>query len=197
MDIARATDDDDDDGSNDARTRARDRVADETRAARVVVVDACAVGVARMRTARDAFESDVSERSGRLRVRRVTRARARLSRLATDGMDVAIVKLGGAALTVKSRRGTIDARGFADCVETVARARARGDGTRVIVAHGAGSFGHGARCEWMTTTRWTDGETVRRTQRRRGRAGARAAATSTGTRRSREGWTRRGVKCEN
>ena len=124
------------------------------------------------------------------------RARARLTRLATDGMDVAIVKLGGAALTVKSRRGTIDARGFADCVETVARARARGDGTRVIVAHGAGSFGHGARCEWMTTTRWTDGETVRRTQRRRGRAGARAA-TSTGTRRSREGWTRRGVKCEN
>ena len=117
--------------------------------------------------------------------------------VATDGMDVAIVKLGGAALTVKSRRGTIDARGFADCVETVARARARGDGTRVIVAHGAGSFGHGALCEWMTTTRWTDGETVRRTQRRRGRAGARAAATSTGTRRSREGWTRRGVKCEN
>ena len=77
---ARATDDDDDDGSNDARTRARDRVADETRAARVVV-DACAVGVARMRTARDAFESDVSERSGRLRVRRVTRARARVSRV--------------------------------------------------------------------------------------------------------------------
>ena len=59
---------------------------------------------------------------------RHTRARARLSRLATDGMDVAIVKLGGAALTVKSRRGTIDARGFEDCVETVARARARGTG---------------------------------------------------------------------
>ncbi len=78
---ARATDDDDDDGSNDARTRARDRAADETRAARVVVVDARAVGVARMRTARDAFESDVSERSGRLRVRRVTRARARVSRV--------------------------------------------------------------------------------------------------------------------
>jgi len=58
-------------------------------------------------------------------------------------MDVCIVKLGGAALTVKSRRGTIDARGFADCVETVARANATG-ATRLIVAHGAGSFGHGA-----------------------------------------------------
>lgn len=58
-------------------------------------------------------------------------------------MDVAIVKLGGAALTVKSRRGTIDARGFADCVETVARANAHG-ATRLIVVHGAGSFGHGA-----------------------------------------------------
>mgnify|MGYP004408677549 FL=1 len=81
VDTARATDDADDDVSNDARTRARDRAMDETRAVRVVVVDARAVGVARMRTARDAFESDVSERSGRLRVRRVTRARARVSRV--------------------------------------------------------------------------------------------------------------------
>ena len=64
VDTARATDDADDDVSNDARTRARDRAMDETRAVRVVVVDARAVGVARMRTARDAFESDVSERRG-------------------------------------------------------------------------------------------------------------------------------------
>jgi len=53
--MARATDDaddDDDDVSNDARTRAEDRFPDATRAARVVVVDECAVVVARMRTAR-------------------------------------------------------------------------------------------------------------------------------------------------
>jgi hypothetical protein len=71
-----------------------------------------------------------------------TRAR-RATRAPSTAMDVVIVKLGGAALTVKSRRGTIDARGFADCVETVARAHATG-ATRLIVAHGAGSFGHGA-----------------------------------------------------
>ena len=87
-------------------------------------------------TSRDGYYSSASSSSPPST--RHTRARA-----PSTAMDVCIVKLGGAALTVKSRRGTIDARGFADCVETVARANATG-ATRLIVAHGAGSFGHGA-----------------------------------------------------
>ena len=87
-DIARATDDDDDDDddvSNDARTRVGDRIPDATRAARVVVVDECALVVARMRTARarprvksrhdrDGYSFDASH--ARARVSRVSRPTA-------------------------------------------------------------------------------------------------------------------------
>ena len=56
--------------------------------------------------------------------------------------SVAVVKFGGAVLTDKRRRGVVDARGLADCAR-VARA-ARDAGVSLIIAHGAGSFGHGA-----------------------------------------------------
>lgn len=60
-----------------------------------------------------------------------------------EDVGVIIVKLGGAALTDKRARGRVDRRGFEDCIETVARAVARGT-HRFIVVHGAGGFGHGA-----------------------------------------------------
>lgn len=54
--------------------------------------------------------------------------------------SVAVVKFGGAVLTDKRQRGVVDARGLADCAR-VARL-ARDAGASLIIAHGAGSFGH-------------------------------------------------------
>lgn len=58
---------------------------------------------------------------------------------------LALVKLGGAAITDKRSTRALDARGLADGARAIAAvARA---GARVVLAHGAGSFGHGARVE--------------------------------------------------
>lgn len=56
---------------------------------------------------------------------------------------VVVVKLGGAAITDKRSSRKIDAPGLRACASVVREATARGE--TLIVAHGAGSFGHGAR----------------------------------------------------
>ena len=58
---------------------------------------------------------------------------------------LALVKLGGAAITDKRSMKTLDARGLADGASAIAALTKLG--ARVVLAHGAGSFGHGARVE--------------------------------------------------
>ena len=150
--VASATDADDDaEADDDVDVRGAQRRARPPRArAHPPTVDVVARAPVVARIPATAVRPRITSRRTVTRAqhhlrRRFTRARdaRRATRAPSTAMDVVIVKLGGAALTVKSRRGTIDARGFADCVETVARAHATG-ATRLIVAHGAGSFGHGA-----------------------------------------------------
>ncbi|KAH8060530.1 hypothetical protein JL722_4633 [Aureococcus anophagefferens] len=54
--------------------------------------------------------------------------------------DVTVVKLGGSAITDKARFETLDEAGLRAAAEAVRRCVA--DGRRVVVVHGAGSFGH-------------------------------------------------------
>jgi len=148
--VASATDADDDAEADDDVDAAVDARGAQRRARPPLIVDVVARAPVVARIPATAVRPRITSRRTVTRAqhhlrRRFTRARdaRRATRAPSTAMDVVIVKLGGAALTVKSRRGTIDARGFADCVETVARAHATG-ATRLIVAHGAGSFGHGA-----------------------------------------------------
>ena len=148
--VASATDADDDAEADDDVDAAVDARGAQRRARAPPIVDVVARAPVVARIPATAVRPRITSRRTVTRAqhhlrRRFTRARdaRRATRAPSTAMDVVIVKLGGAALTVKSRRGTIDARGFADCVETVARAHATG-ATRLIVAHGAGSFGHGA-----------------------------------------------------
>ncbi|KAJ1447043.1 Aspartate/glutamate/uridylate kinase [Pelagophyceae sp. CCMP2097] len=54
--------------------------------------------------------------------------------------EVVVVKFGGAAITDKRALRTVDAAALAACAAAVADARRAG--ARVVVVHGAGSFGH-------------------------------------------------------
>mmetsp|Transcript_25202 Transcript_25202/g.49151 ORF Transcript_25202/g.49151 Transcript_25202/m.49151 type:complete len:139 (+) Transcript_25202:63-479(+) len=55
--------------------------------------------------------------------------------------DVVLIKLGGAALTHKNRFETIDSKSMAQAVDLLKNEYVR-NGTRMVLVHGAGSFGH-------------------------------------------------------
>ena len=72
-----------------------------------------------------------------------------------------IVKLGGAAITDKNEKETLDAETLRQCALHLSRVYAETAGAGFIVVHGAGSFGHFQASEATVAHGQLQRETVR------------------------------------